>query len=64
MQKFKNPKNYKSELMIFNSFGQKIQKYQTTNNQLQINNNFSELYFFKLIINSQLVSNGKIIFTD
>ena len=62
--KFKNPNNYKSELLIFNSFGQTIQKFQTTNNQFQIRNKLNGIYFYKLSINNQFASSGKIIFID
>ena len=62
--KFKNPNNYKSELLIFSSYGQTIQKLQTTNDQFQIRNKLNGIYFYKLSINDQFKSSGKIIFID
>jgi len=62
--KYKNPNNYKSELLIFSSYGQTIQKLQTTNDQFQIRNKLNGIYFYKLSINDQFKSSGKIIFID
>ena len=64
IQKCKKPNNYKSELLIFSSSVQIIQKFYTNNDQFQIKNKLNGIYFYKLSINDQFKSSGEIIFID
>lgn len=63
---FENSTNAQAQLRILNALGQEVRTYQTTGSQIDIVNDtdLNGTYFYHLTVDNNLISTGKLIFSN